>query len=162
MWWQVPMDARRGYQIPGAGIVGDNDQHGWDLNSVPWKRTSTLSCWAILAQLKTFSFPFVSKMCLSAGSFQTSLAHVTLESTDSPNFPFCGNYIWIKILFLNDLFILILYALVFCLHVCLCEGVRFLQTRVTENCELLCGCWESSLSPLEEQLNHWTISPAPS
>ena len=28
----------------------------------------------------------------------------------------------------------ILYALVFCLHVCLCEGVRSSGTRVTDSC----------------------------
>jgi hypothetical protein len=49
-----------------------------------------------------------------------------------------------------------------CLHVWLCTtcmqclqkpegGARSLGTEVTDSCELPSGCWESSLSPLEEQ-----------
>lgn len=57
--------------------------------------------------------------------------------------------------------IFILCALVFCLHICLCESVRFLGTVATDSCEPPCGCWDLNPSPLEEQLvgtlNHWTI-----
>ena len=53
-------------------------------------------------------------------------------------------------IFLN-LFILFLSALVFCLHMCLCEGARSSWTRVTNSCELPYGCWELNLGPLEEQ-----------
>lgn len=43
-------------------------------------------------------------------------------------------------------FIFILYALVFCLHVCLCVGIRSLGTEVTDR------CCESNPGPLEKQL----------
>jgi hypothetical protein len=46
---------------------------------------------------------------------------------------------------------LILYALMFCLHVCLCERVGSPGTGVTEKCELSSGCWELNLSPPEKQ-----------
>ena len=49
------------------------------------------------------------------------------------------------------LFIFILCALVFCLHVCLGEGVKSPGTGGTHSCELSCGCWELNLGPLEEQ-----------
>ena len=39
---------------------------------------------------------------------------------------------------------------VFCLHVCLYEGIISPGTAVTENCELACGCWELNPGPLEE------------
>ena len=48
-------------------------------------------------------------------------------------------------------FILILCSLVFCLYVCLHEGVRSLRAGVIDGCELPCGCWELDLGPLEEQ-----------
>lgn len=35
---------------------------------------------------------------------------------------------------------------------------RSLGTGVTENCELLCGCWELTPSLLEEQLKWWPLS----
>lgn len=38
------------------------------------------------------------------------------------------------------------------------EGVRSAVTVVTDNYELLCGCWEVNLGPLEGQL---ALSPAP-
>jgi hypothetical protein len=44
-----------------------------------------------------------------------------------------------------------LWVLVFCLHVCLCEGVRCLGTGVTDSCELLCGHRELNVSLPEEQ-----------
>lgn len=31
------------------------------------------------------------------------------------------------------------------------EGVRCPKTRVTDGCELLCGCWKLNLGPLEKQ-----------
>ena len=51
----------------------------------------------------------------------------------------------------NDLVILIVGALVFCLHACVCEAVRSPETGVTDSCELPYGCWELDLGPLEEQ-----------
>ena len=45
---------------------------------------------------------------------------------------------------------LVLCTLVLCLHACLCEGVRFFGTGVTDSCELPCGCWELNPGPLEE------------
>ena len=48
-------------------------------------------------------------------------------------------------------FFLILCALVFFLHVCLCAGDGSLGTRVTDSCELPCGCWGLNQGPLEEQ-----------
>lgn len=60
--------------------------------------------------------------------------------------------------FLNVLFSLFLY----CVHVCLSEGVRLHGTEVTDSCKLSCGCWELNSSPLEEQvlpLNHLSSSP---
>jgi hypothetical protein len=59
------------------------------------------------------------------------------------------------------------------LHACICalcvqglkrsaEGVRSFGTRVTDGCELLCGCWELNLDLLQEQLVLLTaeLSPA--
>jgi hypothetical protein len=43
-----------------------------------------------------------------------------------------------------------LHVLVFCMHVCLCEGIRSFGTGITDWCELSCGCWELSLGPLED------------
>ena len=43
------------------------------------------------------------------------------------------------------------HALVFCLHVCLCESVRSFGTGITDSCELPCGHWQQNLDPLEEQ-----------
>ena len=40
----------------------------------------------------------------------------------------------------------------FCVHVCLCEGVRASGTGVTNNCELPCGFWELNPGHLEEHL----------
>jgi hypothetical protein len=41
---------------------------------------------------------------------------------------------------------------VFCLHACLCEGVRSSENGVTDGCELPCECWELNSGPLEELL----------
>ena len=54
---------------------------------------------------------------------------------------------------------LILCALVFCLHVCLCEGVRAPGTGVTDSCELPCGCWGLIQGHLEEQPVLLTTEP---
>jgi hypothetical protein len=43
-------------------------------------------------------------------------------------------------------FTCIIYSLVFCLHECLCEGVR------SWSYELPCGCWELNWAPQEEFL----------
>ena len=40
----------------------------------------------------------------------------------------------------------------FCLENCSSQCVRSSGTGVTDNCELLCGCWDLNLGPLEEQL----------
>jgi hypothetical protein len=40
---------------------------------------------------------------------------------------------------------------VFCLHVCLREGVGSSGTGVTDSCEPSCGCWELNLDPLKEE-----------
>lgn len=48
-----------------------------------------------------------------------------------------------------------------CLHLCLCttsiqypqrpeKGIRYPGTGIIDNCELLCGCWEMNLGPLQE------------
>ena len=39
----------------------------------------------------------------------------------------------------------------FCLHACLCKGVRSLGTAGLGSGELPCGCWELNSGPLEEQ-----------
>ena len=54
------------------------------------------------------------------------------------------------------LFIFILCALVFCPHVCLCEGVRTPGNGITDSYELSCGCWELSPGPLAEQSEFFT------
>lgn len=46
-------------------------------------------------------------------------------------------------------FIYLLCALVFGLHICLCEGVRPLTTEITDICKLTCGCWALNPSSLE-------------
>ena len=51
----------------------------------------------------------------------------------------------------KKIFAFLLCALVFCLLVCLCEGVRNLRTEVTDRYELLCGFWDLNPCPLEEQ-----------
>lgn len=38
-----------------------------------------------------------------------------------------------------------------CLPACMCEGAGSPGTGVTDSCELLCGCWELNVSPLEDQ-----------
>jgi hypothetical protein len=58
-----------------------------------------------------------------------------------------------------DLFVY-LYALVFCLDLCLCEGVRSPGTGIIDNCELPCGCWELNPGPLEEQPVLSTAEPS--
>jgi hypothetical protein len=47
--------------------------------------------------------------------------------------------------------------LMFCLHVCLCVGVRPPGAGVTDNCQLPCRHWELNWGSLVE--NHRTISP---
>ena len=52
--------------------------------------------------------------------------------------------------FLKSMYLFIfLCALVFCLQVCLCDGVRSPRAGVTDSCELPCGWWELNLDPLE-------------
>ena len=57
-------------------------------------------------------------------------------------------------------FFSILCTLLFCLHVCLCEGVKSSGTGVTDSCELPCRCWELNLDPLEEQLMLLAAEPS--
>ena len=54
----------------------------------------------------------------------------------------------------------ILCALVFCLHICLCEGVGSPGSRVTGSCELPCGCWEWNLGLVEERPVLLTAEPS--
>lgn len=49
------------------------------------------------------------------------------------------------------LFIVILHALMFCLHVYLCEGVRSLGTEAIDTYEALGRCQDLNSGPLEEQ-----------
>ena len=56
--------------------------------------------------------------------------------------------------------VFVLWPLMVCLHVCLCEGVRSLGTRVTDCCELPPGCWELNPGPLEEQPVLLTTEPS--
>ena len=45
-----------------------------------------------------------------------------------------------------------MYILVFCLHVCLCEGVGSPETGIiVDSCELASVCWELNPGPLDEQ-----------
>ena len=77
------------------------------------------------------------------------------------NFLLCniGNRsMYLKHILLNNLF-LALCVLVFCLDVCLCEGVESLGTGVTKSCELLCGYWKLNSGPLEEQPMLLTAKP---
>lgn len=59
----------------------------------------------------------------------------------------------------HDLFIFVLCALLFCLHICLCEVVRAPETGVINSRELLCWCWELNLSPREDQPVLFTAEP---
>jgi hypothetical protein len=69
-------------------------------------------------------------------------------------------YIWYISMYLTYftyVFWVIVWICVYVLHVCLVSaeargGVRSPRTGVTCGCEPSCGCWESDLSPLEEQL----------
>jgi hypothetical protein len=45
----------------------------------------------------------------------------------------------------------------FCLHVCLCEGIG---SREYGSCELPCACWELKLGPLEDQSVLLTAEPS--
>jgi hypothetical protein len=48
----------------------------------------------------------------------------------------------------------------FCLENCSSQCVRSSGTGVTDNCELLCGCWELNSAPLEEQPVLLTAEPS--
>lgn len=41
-----------------------------------------------------------------------------------------------------------------------CERASFSGTAMEYSCELLCGCWELNLSPLEEQPVFLTVEPS--
>ena len=58
------------------------------------------------------------------------------------------------------LFYFTLCALMFCLHVCLCDSVRSPGTGATVSCELPCGCRESNPCPLEEEPVLLTTEPS--
>ena len=47
--------------------------------------------------------------------------------------------------------ILILCALVFCLHACPSGGIRSSRTGVMDGCELTCGSWDLNPGPVEGQ-----------
>ena len=55
---------------------------------------------------------------------------------------------------------LFLGTLMFCLWVCVCKIVRSSESRVTDSCELPCGCQELYLGPLEEQPVLLTTEPS--
>ena len=57
-------------------------------------------------------------------------------------------------------FIFVSCALVFCLHVYLCEGIRSPGTGIIDSYELPCGCWELKLGPLEEKPVLFTAEPS--
>lgn len=41
------------------------------------------------------------------------------------------------------------------------EGIRFLPgIEITDGCKVLCGCWESHLSPLQKQLVLLIVEPS--
>jgi hypothetical protein len=61
---------------------------------------------------------------------------------------------------LNELFISILYTLVFYLNVYLCEDAKSPTTGIIDSYELPYGCWELNLGPPEEQLVLLTAEPA--
>ena len=51
-------------------------------------------------------------------------------------------------------------TLVFCLHVCLNEGVGSHRPKVIGICDLPYGCWELNPGPLEEQPVLLTAEPS--
>jgi hypothetical protein len=73
----------------------------------------------------------------------------------SPGQDLCLTWVLILTVFsyiyIYKIIIFILCALVFYLHICLCENVGLLATGVTESCELWGGCWELNPGPLEKQ-----------
>ena len=73
----------------------------------------------------------------------------------------CTKQPFLYIYFPDNLFIFILFALVFCLHVCPSEGVRSWSYR-----QLLTAMWVVGIEPgssgrAVRTLNHRAISPAP-
>ena len=75
-----------------------------------------------------------------------------------------GRQDWSQCSRVNNVFLFkiffILCALVFCLHVCLCEGVRSPGTGAIDSCESPSGCWELNPSSLEEQSVILTTEPS--
>jgi hypothetical protein len=67
---------------------------------------------------------------------------------------------WLLFSFFNDLFISTLCALAFCLHVCLCVGVKSLGTglQTVASCHVVAGNWNSG--PVEEQPRSHLSSPS--
>lgn len=65
-----------------------------------------------------------------------------------------GNPWDLFLLLFNNIFIFILYTLLFCLHVHLCEGVGSSGIGATDSSQLqlLFGSWALKLGPLEEDL----------
>jgi hypothetical protein len=68
-----------------------------------------------------------------------SSSHELHPSSLTPGFYYYSFY---------NLFIFVLYALVFCLHVYLWESVGSVGTRLVDSCELPCRCWELNSGPL--------------
>ena len=56
------------------------------------------------------------------------------------------------------LFFKIIFLILFYVH--WDESVRFSGSGVTDSCQLLCGCWELNLDPLEGQLVLLTTDPS--
>jgi hypothetical protein len=68
-------------------------------------------------------------------------------------FYLCKGYIFLELPYYFRL-------LLFCMHVCLHEGVRSPGAGATVSCELPCGCWELNLGPLQEEPVLLTAEPS--
>lgn len=67
----------------------------------------------------------------------------------------------VMFLFFNDVFIIILSASVFCLHVSQCEGAGSPGIVLTDSCELLCGIELGSSCRAAGALNNGASPPVP-
>lgn len=91
-------------------------------------------------------------------------------------FPVCQYFGWLSVphqyyffnltmaccsFFLKKKFLfLFIFSLVFCLHVCLCDGVRSSGIEVIDRYELPYGCWDLNPGHLEEQPELLTAEPS--
>lgn len=78
-------------------------------------------------------------------------------------------FFWYLRLFLSVFYFLILWVLLFCLHMCLCpacmqwpsrpeEGVGSIKTEVTKGYDPLCGFKGANPGPLEQNPASWPLS----